>query len=123
MAKLLRSKTPIGQKRYPDTFQLYHRMANALKHSPYLMIPALYQSNLVPWPFALGDCTDAARGGPPAIQDNTSLKRRDVFGLRPALNFDVVSPGDGRGSGHQEIVQLAIVGEQHQAGGLIVQTP
>src|SRR5712692_6811552 len=114
MTKVAQRQPLIRQRPYADAFQLYHWMPNALKHSPHLMVPALHERDFVPGFVASGQQANATRGSAPSVQRDTPLKFRQILRVSLAVDFDLIRPGDSGGTRHQEIGQLAVVGEQDE---------
>src|SRR5712692_16530 len=96
-------------------------MPNALKHSPHLMVSAFDQRDLVPGLVALGHQPNLARRRGPPVERDAALEPSEVVRLGTALDFDVIGSRYGRGASHQEIRQVAVVGKEYQARGVIVE--
>jgi len=107
----------------PHALQLYHSLANALKHAPHLMVAAFHQGNFKPGLVIPSEGANLAGLRPSAIKRDAGLEFGNTIGVRPAFQLHLVSPGNRRRSRHQEIGQLAIIGQDQQSGGVIVQSP
>src|SRR5947199_10177804 len=111
-------------------------MADALKHPAHLMVAALDERHLVPgvvaslsWSGAArlggpwGDLADARRRRPPAVERNAALQKRELLGPRVLAELDVIRPRDLGVPRHQVVRQLAVVGHDEQARGMVIQSP
>jgi hypothetical protein len=104
----------------PHALQLYHSLANALKHAPHLMVAAFHQGDFKPGLVILSEGANLAGLRPPAIKRNAGLEFGNAVRVWPALQLHLIGPGNRRRARHQEVRQLAIIGQDHQAGGVKV---
>jgi hypothetical protein len=85
------------------------------------MVSAFDQGNFIPRFGILSQGVNLTRLGAPAIKHDSGLEFGDVRRVRTAFQFYLVRSGDSRSARHQKIRQFAIVGQNHQAGGVKVQ--
>jgi hypothetical protein len=111
----------VRQEGDANALQLYHSLTDAFKHAPHLVVTPFDKGDFKPGFFILAKGADLARLRPTAINGDACLELGDAVRVRAALQLHLVSARDGRRARHQEIRQIAIVGQDHQAGGVKVQ--
>ncbi len=84
----------ICQEGDPNPLELENPLAGTLKHSSHLMVTPLDQSDFIPRLFALRNQADPAGLRQAAIQHDSALESRQIFGREFALQFDVISARD-----------------------------
>jgi len=111
----------VRQEGDANALQLYHSLADAFKHAPNLVITAFDQGDFKPGFIVLAKGADLAGLRPAAVNGDAGLQLGDAVRVRTAFQLHLVSARNCGRARHQEIRQLAIVGQNHQAGGMKVQ--
>jgi hypothetical protein len=110
----------VRQEGDSHALQLYHSLANALKHAPHLMVAAFHQGNFEPGLVFLSESANLAGLRPSAVKRDASLEFGNAVRVWPALQLHLIGPGNRGRACHQEVRQLAVIGQDHQAGGVKV---
>src|SRR2546426_10952089 len=85
------------------------------------MVSPFDQGDFVPRFVAVGQRLNPGGRRASAVEYDPAPDLLEVARLRMAFQFDVITPRNSGSARHQEIRELAVVGEQHETGGMIVE--
>src|SRR5439155_10590131 len=85
------------------------------------MVAPFDEGDFVPRFVAVGQRLNPGGRRPLAVEYDPTSELLEVARLRMAFQFDAISPRNRGSARHHEIRELAVVGKQHETGGMIVE--
>src|SRR5947208_11877613 len=85
------------------------------------MVSPFDQGDFVPRFVAVGERLNPGGRRPLAVEHDPVPELLEVARLGMAFQLDTISPRNRGSARHQEICELAVVGKQHETGGMIVE--
>ncbi len=109
------------EKADADALQFFDEETEVFEHHADLVLAAFGELDLIPGVIGAGQYLEAGGLGADAEQGDAGAEFADLVFAESAVGFDDVSFDDVRSFAHDGVGEIAIIGEQEEAFGVIVE--